>query len=189
MNPYSMCKVYGPYSRPDGRKHVICIYIDGSRKTVSFPKFLVEKAIGRLLEKVEEVHHVNGDFTDNRLDNLEIANKHEHAKLHVKRLVTIDIVCPVCKQEFSLKANQISNILTNRKRGKSKTGPYCSRECSGVGSDICFDISPEYYSLLSLQVETLEVEAANSVKPEVGGNTELGQIAECRDFTPPISSR
>lgn len=45
-------------------------------------RLLVEKKIGRYLTNDEIVHHVNGDQTDNRLENLEVMTLSEHAKIH-----------------------------------------------------------------------------------------------------------
>ena len=42
----------------------------------------IEKHIGRKLTSDEQVHHINGDKTDNRIENLEIVNFKEHQKYH-----------------------------------------------------------------------------------------------------------
>lgn len=47
-------------------------------------RFVVEQSIGRYLSSDEYVHHINGDKQDNRLENLEITNMREHAKIHMK---------------------------------------------------------------------------------------------------------
>ena len=45
-------------------------------------RLIVEQSIGRELEPREIVHHINGNKTDNRLENLLLTNMAEHAKLH-----------------------------------------------------------------------------------------------------------
>lgn len=53
-----------------------------SGKYVLRYRLVMEKHIGRYLTKTEVIHHKNGDCTDDRLENLEITNASEHAKMH-----------------------------------------------------------------------------------------------------------
>ncbi len=170
MKPYANCRMYGPYKRKDGRYHVCLVFESGRRQTVSYPKFLVEQAIGRVLYETEEVHHINRDFSDNRLVNLEIISKCEHAKLHVLRLIGEDFMCPVCKSEFRLEGLSYSRLIQERKRNPNRTGPYCSKPCAGKHSEIQSPINPQYMSLV---LETEQVDGANSVKALIDANAEL----------------
>jgi predicted transcriptional regulator len=47
-------------------------------------RYVVEQYLGRILKENEHVHHRNGDKFDNRLENLQIVSRSEHAKIHYK---------------------------------------------------------------------------------------------------------
>ena len=174
MGVYSGCRVYGPYTRKDGRQHVCVLWPDARRSTVSFPKYIMEIHLGRYLHPEETIDHIDRNVQNNTISNLRVMARAEHAKFDALRLVSQTFICPVCHVEFVLSGSKISTLLSNRSRGKSKTGPYCSRQCSGKGSSVTSVVKRIYFTYKSLEEETLQVEGANSGNLLVG-NPELGE--------------
>lgn len=126
---YDNYKVYGPYNRSDDREHVVLIDGD-NRKTISYPKFLLEQHIGRKLESDEVVHHLDGDKTNNDLDNLVVRDREDHSFDHAKKLAPQSFVCPMCGETFTLRGKKLYEAKFNRERGKA--GPFCSNKCVGL---------------------------------------------------------
>jgi len=45
-------------------------------------RVIMEQSLGRRLLTTEHVHHINGDKRDNRIENLQVLVRDEHARLH-----------------------------------------------------------------------------------------------------------
>lgn len=116
--------VHGPYQRKDLRYHVVlCSVGSKKKKTVSYPKAIVEIRRGSRLERNETVDHINGNFFDNSRRNLQIISRAENAYKGATKRKPIQCKCAWCNTKFELSRSQVSN--------RNKAGPFCSRRCSG----------------------------------------------------------
>ena len=78
-------------------------------------RWVMEQHLGRRLERWEQVHHINHDRLDNRVENLEVVTSGEHGLRHTWKPVTT--VCAICGVEFT---------PHKTKRGRNKT---CGQRC------------------------------------------------------------
>lgn len=121
-------KIYGPYIRKDNRKHIIIVGDDGSKRTQSYPRFVMEQHLGRSLLKEETVDHIDNNFNNNSIENLQILSLSENVKkaTALKPVQIYEFLCPCCGKSSSKPMNWVKH---NWKLGKK--GPYCSRKCAG----------------------------------------------------------
>lgn len=85
-------------------------------KMMPLHRVMMEEHLGRELGPRELVHHKNEDKLDNRLDNLEVIDVGDHARLHNNKHPRIK-TCAICGKEFEPHP-------TKRKRAQC-----CSWEC------------------------------------------------------------
>src|SRR5262245_44202775 len=61
-----------PYQDANG---YILVWVDGVGRK-SEHRWIMEQILGRELTEAESVHHINGDRTDNRIENLQLRHRH-----------------------------------------------------------------------------------------------------------------
>ncbi len=124
-------KVYGPYlvkspkSHILGRKIVLTYFTDGTRKTLLYSRYLIEQKLGRSLKTEEQVDHIDGDKTNDSIENLQILDIKEHSRLDTRHVKKIEITCVRCG---SKKLRAARDVDHNAKMGKA--GPFC-KPCAG----------------------------------------------------------
>lgn len=120
-------KVHGPYKRQDGRQIVIVVERNGKRRTVSYPKWIMELHLGRRLDPDKEtVDHWDSDYNNNDINNLKLIPRKEHSANDTRRVKHIKLTCAWCDEEF-----ERSPRIVRDKAKKKKAGPFCSRKCAG----------------------------------------------------------
>lgn len=123
---YEGYKVYAPYqSKRDGRLRVVLVR-DNKKKTVSYPKFLMERKLGRYLRNNETIDHIDGNFLNNDFSNLQILDRNVHASLDVLRNKNIIVQCKCCGKKFTVLGSKIKDANSRN------TGYFCSKRCVGL---------------------------------------------------------
>ena len=85
----------------------------------------MEQHLGRSW-KIETVDHIDRDFTNDAIENLQIKERGEHAALDVVRVELVEITCMLCGTKAMKSAR---NLRGNAKKGMA--GPFCGRDCAG----------------------------------------------------------
>lgn len=163
---YKNCKIYGPYSsKKDNRLRCIIVHSNECKQTISYPKYLMEVHLDRYLEENETIDHIDGNFLNNNIENLQILDRKAHCYNDVYRNQNIKVNCNYCKKEFTIKGNTLH--YRNRK-DRTKSGYFCSKKCSGlygkmiqlrkIKPSIVDKIEASKYQVKSAQKETFDVE-------------------------------
>lgn len=116
-----MIVVYGPYLRKDGRKHIVIYNTETKhRRTQSYPRYLLEQYLGRELEKEETVDHIDEDFTNDVISNLQILSRIDN----VKKSSYINGTIYVCAAESCN-----NRVWRSVSQAVSKRFIFCSNSC------------------------------------------------------------
>ncbi len=92
-------------------------------------RHLMEQKIGRKLETWEEVHHINENTSDDKIENLQILSITKHHQLHGTNMIRqVSIPCSQCGKLFELQPS-VYNI---RKQRSTLGTVCCSKSCSST---------------------------------------------------------
>lgn len=121
-HPFEMYKCYLIHDKKQNRKLVALVIDRSNRTTISYAAYLMSVYLGRRLTNDETVDHINGDKTDDRLDNLQLLSWEDNRKKYAGSITRtmIQLTCDNCGTVFQREKGQI----------KSRTiFFFCCREC------------------------------------------------------------
>ncbi|RLI60343.1 MAG: hypothetical protein DRO67_09220 [Candidatus Asgardarchaeum californiense] len=157
--------VYGPYFNGRyNRKIVIVVDKNGIRRTVSYPKWIMELQIGKVLDPDDTIDHFDGDINNNDINNLRIVPRKEHSADDTKRVKKVKLQCAWCNKTF-----ERSPRLLREKARKGKAGPFCSRSCAGKYS------------------RQLQQKLIDKMKPQKAVDSEYYKRKHAQTFIEPVS--
>lgn len=126
--PFEEYFLYGPVmDQREGRRKVFLVHTKTKRrKTLTLARYRMCVYLGRVLDRSEEVDHVDEDRLNDALENLQILTRAENSRksnvLKGRKFVTLR--CPGCGKLFEREKRQTH--LQKRARFTA-----CSRNCSG----------------------------------------------------------
>lgn len=110
----------------ENRKTLILYNSQKDRSSTQYARYLLAVSLGRYLNDEEEVDHIDGDVTNNNLNNLQILSKWENV-YKSNKLPDVHLQCPVCAVKFTRSRKSL--------RGKLERAANnlicCSRSCGG----------------------------------------------------------
>lgn len=104
---------------------VYCKIINGKKVYLYEHRTVMEKYLGRVLLLHENIHHINGNRLDNRIENLELWSSHQpHGQRVLDKIIWAQEILNQYSKEISLLNNLQSssnNILFNAVGGESNS--------------------------------------------------------------------
>jgi hypothetical protein len=120
------------YTGKDKRTRATCKDNEGNLHVISYPRLLMEQHLNRKLKPNEDVHHIDGDVTNNDISNLQVLDHVEHEKLHnPAKYYDKEVICDVCGKSFIWTAERQSLYQSDFNRNKNRIIT-CSKSCSSL---------------------------------------------------------
>lgn len=126
--PYHGCLVFPPFYHEKEGRYYVQIKRDGKYTSTAYARFIFCTHHGKELTRDTEVDHIDGDRTNDMLENLQIldslTNKRKNALDNGIKKNIVFLKCPDCGKTFAREKRQ-----TFLAKGGVFTA--CSRSCSG----------------------------------------------------------
>lgn len=118
--PYNGALIYKQWHKKECRWYAIVYWNENKRTTKSWARYLMETHLGRFLAPSETVDHIDGNKTNDVLENLQILTIAENVKKSARKAKIITIICDNCGELFQRNASLIR---------KKQNNIFCKPEC------------------------------------------------------------
>lgn len=174
-HPYSDYWLYIVWHKSEGRRMANLILKSDTRirTTIAYARYLMSVKLGRLLSKDEHVDHINGDKTDDRLDNFQILSSADNTRKAVveqgKSAKLVEFICGVCGNIFYRTRNRAYRKLILEKDLS------CSVECGRIAA-YSKTISNSDISNRFRKITEEQIEVIRKLKSEGKSSYEISKI-------------
>lgn len=125
-------KQYVYTSTKDNRIRQIIIDDNGKHTSKSYPRVVMEEYLGRPLKDNEDVHHIDGDVTNNDISNLQIILHGKHQQMHSTKYHNTTEICQICGNKFIMTNKLWSRFVADiHRKTNKKRYLTCSKSCAG----------------------------------------------------------
>lgn len=126
--PYKSKWKYGYLvTNKENRKTVILFNNKNDRTSTQYARYLMSVSVGRFLDKdLETVDHIDGDKTNDAIENLTILSRKENIVKSAKKDDFI-CICPICFKEFIVPRSRSGKKI----REKIKNNEVCCSVACG----------------------------------------------------------
>lgn len=123
--PYSLKWRFGYIvTNPEGRKTLILFNNKKDRTSTQYARYLLAVKLKRFLINDECVDHIDGDKTNDSLDNLQLLTTTENNRKSFKK-PNLELICPICGKKFTRTRTQLRGKLDKAYKNLIT----CSRTC------------------------------------------------------------
>lgn len=130
--PYSEKWKYGYIViNSEKRKTLILFNNHNDRSSTQYARYLLAVKLKRFLTEEETVDHIDGDKTNDSLENLQILSKADNIRKTCRK-PDVKLICPICRQTFYRQSSKISGKEL-RERAKNNL-ICCSRKCGRISA-------------------------------------------------------
>lgn len=128
--PYTTRYKFGYLVTNTENRQTLALYNSKEDRTsTQYARYLLAVSLGRFLTEEEQVDHIDGDKTNNSIDNLQILSKRDNI-LKSNKLSDVEMICPVCKIKFTKTRSELRGKLEKA----FNNDVCCSRTCGGIKS-------------------------------------------------------
>ena len=147
LYPYENYHSSMPFRNKEGRLCLNILIDKENHKQILYAKYLWEVSHKRKVRKGYEIDHIDGDCTNDTLDNLQEISSTENRKKGTSRIITSNnknakrlfLWCPVCGTKFKILKWKVN--LKKLKEGKEFH--FCCRKCQLKAQEKTF-VFPSY---------------------------------------------
>lgn len=145
---------------PEGRRTVILCKNTRPVSSTQYARYLLAVANGRYLTEYEEADHIDENFKNDAIDNLQILSIEEHRQKSIangRKEKYVDCHCVQCNKPFTRRASNVTKATKFCSPDCQYTNMRETKTCAGRGSNVDYNKIQEQIDLGLLDTEIADL--------------------------------